>query len=156
MTDSLYLYIFLSRRGGGSISPTVDFFAKTQKVFLLGSSNFLTFLTNTCPLPESSDILPKCLILPIPTSSHWISTFYDFLESLQITKATRLHNFFKEILHRRLQGEFAHFQFFLNTYLGIINFGNVFAHLNSLGQGLFKNKLLQFEQFLLAYFLFND
>ena len=60
--------------GGGEV---VFFFAITQKVFELGSSNFLTFLTKTCPslkakywtlhlLPESADILPKCLILPIP------------------------------------------------------------------------------------------
>ena len=47
----------------------------TQKVFELGSSNFLAFLTNAHHLrlkagllyllPESSGILPKCLILLI-------------------------------------------------------------------------------------------
>ena len=57
--------------GGG-----VVFFAITQKVFELGSSNFLTFLTTHSYhlrlkagllnlLPEFSGILPKCLILPI-------------------------------------------------------------------------------------------
>ena len=29
--------------------PPLSFFAITQKIFVLGSSNFLTFLTNTCP-----------------------------------------------------------------------------------------------------------
>jgi len=46
-----------------------------------------------------------------------------------------LHRF----LHRRLNRDFAHFEFFLNTHLGFKNFANVFVHLNLLGQGLFKN-----------------
>ena len=36
--------------GGGEVKLKVNlFFAITQKVFELGSSNFLIFLTNTCP-----------------------------------------------------------------------------------------------------------
>ena len=62
---------------GESIWPPYRLIAITEKVFELESSNFLAFLTNTSPhlrlkagllylLPESSRILPKCLILPVP------------------------------------------------------------------------------------------
>ena len=42
--------ISLSGLGGGQFKPPpYRFFAITQKVFELRNSNFLAFLTNTCP-----------------------------------------------------------------------------------------------------------
>ena len=76
------------------------FFAITQKVFVWGGSNFLTFLTITCPLLKSKSwvFIPAalsrqaCMLFQTkfkfrPTSSHWISTFYRSSESLQHKEA---------------------------------------------------------------------
>jgi len=37
--------------GGGNLTPPLPFFAITQKVFELGSSNFLAFPTNWAFIP---------------------------------------------------------------------------------------------------------
>jgi len=56
-----------------------------------------------------------------------------------------------------VKGIFAHFQFFLNKNLCFENFENVFAYLNSLGQGLFKMyTLLQFAKLFFAKFFHNN
>ena len=116
--------------------PPIIFFAITQKVFELGCLNVLTFLTNTCPSlkAKSWTFIPAAWVLRHtvkmacmfywyqtkslfrPTTCQWILIFYSSLKSLY-QKPSRLHNFCKENLHRRLKWEFANFQFFLNTHL---------------------------------------
>jgi len=57
------------RGGGGQFAPPIVLFAIAQKIFELGSSNFLAFLSNTYPslkVKSWTFILPKCLILPMP------------------------------------------------------------------------------------------
>ena len=75
-----------------------------------------------------------------PTSSHWISTFYSALESLLQKQANKgnLHIFSFSLIHVQ----------------GLKIFANVFAHLNLLGQELFKK--YYFLQFAINIWIFAN
>ena len=85
--------------GGGAPN---NFFAITQEVFELGSSNFLTALTNTCPSLKAAGLLYLLPDMPYFTYT-WLNLYFDLLQAIgfqyfiagkPITKATcRLHNF---------------------------------------------------------------
>ena len=98
-------------RGGGHVDLTFRFFAKTQKVFELGNSNFLVFLTNTfpsligtytyCPGPQAYYLNVLCTytelnlylnLLPVIGFQHFVALWKAYNNSKQNA----------QFVHRRL------------------------------------------------------